>query len=375
IARLPGGESLGKGKVIILPRHPSPDKIITAALLINAGKASEVKVIAMIPHERWRLPIKNAIPVGCDVNYKKINWRSYTEAILSEYNIERTPEIQRLVELANKNVQHRSEKGSFNDLFNAVYSAQYWTAQRGGDGFSDEQIVQEGIECIRDLVYFAKQGFKRDDEWVWRIIKKETRLQGLEKVPHRLYKYLKGEKVECDIGQILVGRRARKSETEAQELASKVVKIYHLSYLTFGEALRIVKDKSIFKQIGKNRIVASRTDNPVFVGAAQGAVTIQQLSTGHVQIFFAPYVPKEVSDDLTALLRGEELKLSKRDEFSLAKERESPEVPKWFYVKSPYGPRMVLNGSTRIDESISPPTRISLLDIVKFAELTLRANM
>lgn len=359
-------------KIILLPRHPSPDKIIAAGILINTGKASGIKIVSMLPHEKWQIPINNTIPVGLNVDYKEINWRSYTEVVVSEHNIPRTPEIQRLVVLADKNVQRKTEKGSFNDLFNAFYSAQYWIARHGGNEFSDEQIVQEGIECVQDLIYFAEQGLRRDDDWVWKAIKKGTKTLGLKKVPHRLYEYLKGEKVECDIGEVLVARRTRKDETAAQELATKIVKVYHCAYLTFGEALRIAKEESIIKWIGEQKIIATRTDNPVFVGAAQGTITIQQLSTGHVQIFFGD-IPEEVSDDLTYLLRRQELILCKKNESSLSKERESPEVPKWFYVKSPYGFKMVLNGSVRTGEVIAP-TRISLVDLVKLAEFALKAH-
>lgn len=352
---------------IFLPKHPNPDKIIAAGILLIQGKARDFKLVSMLPHERWRIPFKNSVPIGLDVNFRQINWRSYTEVVVSEHKIPRTPEIQRLVRLSDKSVRHQSEIGSLSDLINAWYSAQYWHRNREDNEFLDEKIVEEGIECVRDLIYFVQKGLTRDDAWITRLIKKQTRNQRLRMIPHRLYKYLKGKKVECGVDEILIGRRARKGEIAAQQLAAKIVRGYRCAYLTYGEALRIVREESLIKWTGGKKVIVAVTDNPVFAAAASGAITIQKLSSGHVQIFLAPNIPKKISDDLTGLLRAKEFKLWE-NESSLVKEREGPEVPKWFYVRPPYGGTMILNGSITTGTELIVPTRIPLMTIIDYID-------
>lgn len=365
--------------VIILPRRPGPDKIIASGILLNTRKASKIEVISMLPHERWQLVLDNVIKIGLDVDYKEICWESYTEVVVSKHNIPRTPEIQRLVVLADKNVQHTTEVGSFNDLFNAAYSVQYWTAQHGGqDEFSDENIVQEGVQCVADLIESTKLKLRRD-EWSLGILQKEIQKVGAKNIP-RLMKYLQqitaGMTIDCDLVELVTARKHLRGEAEAQKLAAKIVRIYNLANQTFQEAIQVCKESTIVKETPRGKIVATSTDNPVFSGAAnvwfkQPAITIQQLHSGHVQIFFAPNVPEKVSNDLTTVLRGEDLKLCKKDESSLSRERESPEVPKWFYVKSPYGSRMILNASTRTGTESIAPTKIPLSRVIELAELAL----
>jgi hypothetical protein len=372
---------LGKNKKnILLPKKPGPDKLIAAGILMNTGQFSGVKVIPMVPHERWQIEI-NGTPVGLNVNYQDIDWRSYTEVVVSQYNIPRTAEIQRLIKLADKNIHHRTEIGSFSDLINAFFSAQYWYKDKADNEFSDEKIVEEGIQCVSDLIQYGKLKLQRDD-WSIEILQKEVQKVGAKKIP-RLMKYLQqinaGMRVECDIIELLTTRKQLRGEEEAQKFAAKIVRIYAIANEVFQEAIQICRESTIVKETPRGKIVATRTDNPVFGGAAnvwfkqQPAITIQQLQSGHVQIFFAPNIPESVSDDLTILLRGEDLKFSKRDEAALSRERESPEVPKWFYVKPPYGTIMILNASIRTGTESIAPTKIPLLSIVNFAELVLRA--
>ena len=362
-------------KSIVLPKHPSPDKIIAAAILMHAGKASGAKVISMLPHEKWQMEI-DGIPVGLNVDYRQIDWRSYTVVIVSEHGIPRTPEIQRLVELANKNVQHKTERGSFNDIFNAIFSAQF----KHPDEFTDERIVKEGVQCVFDLIQFSKLGLQRD-KWSIGILQKEVQKVGAKRVP-RLVQYLEqitsGMKIDCDIVELLTARKKLKGEAEATKFAAKIVRIYNLANQVFQEAMQLCKSGTIVKKTDTRIIVATNTDNPVFLGAANvwfkqspPAITIQQLSSGHVQIFFRSNVPEEVSDDLTSILRAEDLKLCKADESSLSKEGQSPEVPMWFYVKGPYGDRMLLNASIRIGTESIAATRIPLPKILDFAALAL----
>lgn len=361
-------------KSILLPQRPGPDKIIAAGLLINAGKASGVKVIAMLPHEKWQIEINNTIAVGLNVDYRQIAWRSYTEVVVSEHGIPITPEIKRLVELADKNVQHKTEKGSFNDLFNAIFSAQH----KYPDEFSDEKIVEEGVQCVSDLIQYSKLKLQRDD-WTIGILQKEIQKAGAKKIP-RLMQYLQqitsGMRSDCDLVELLTARKHLRGEQEAEKFAAKIVRIYNLANQTFQHAIEICKKSTIVKETPRGMIVATNTDNPVFYGAAnvwfkQLAITIQQLRSGHVQIFFAPDVDDKVSDDLTTMLRGDDLKLCKTDEISLSQERQNPDVPTWFYVKSPYGGRMILNASIRIGVESVVPTKIPLARILQLAELAL----
>lgn len=368
---------MGKSKTVILPAYPKPDHIIAAAILVNEGKASEVKTISVLPHERWMLPVTDAIPVGVDVDYEKIHWRSYTEVVVSEHNIPRTPEIQRLIKLADKNVQRQTEIGSFSDFINTCYSAQYW---HKGAKFSDEEIVEEGIQCVSDLIQFSKLKLQRDN-WSIEILQREVQKVGAEKIP-RLVKYLQqitaGMRIDCDLVELLTARKHLRGEAKAQEFATKIIEAYNLANQVFQAAIQICKEKTIAKRVPKGMVVAATTDNPTFVGAAnvwfkKPTITIQQLHSGHVQIF--ANISEEAGNDLITLLRAEELKLSKRDEYSLSKERESPEVPEWFYCKSPYGSLIILNGSIRTGAKSIAPTKISLTDIVNFAELVLRTRV
>jgi len=369
---------LGKGKTILLPRHPSPDKIIITGILMNTGEFSKFEVISMLPDERWMIKIKNSVTVGLDVDYEKLYWRSYTRFLVEskEFGIQATPEIQRLVELAEKSVQRRTEIGSFSDLINVFYSAQYWNRNTGGNEFSDEQIVQKGVQCISDLIQFSKLKLQRD-KWSVELIQKEVQKVGNKGVP-RLFSYLQQlhveMKIQCDIVELITARKHLRGEEEAQQFAAEIVKAYSLANQVFQEAIQICKRESMAKETVRGKIVATNTDNPVFSGAAkvwfkQPAITIQQFTTGHTQIFFRPDIPVELSDNLVAVLREEELKLGKTNQ-SLPKERRSPEIPPWFYVRSPYG-RMLLNASTRAGIEEIAPTKIPLPRLMELAELVL----